>query len=214
MAQQTTQGRWAAFRSWFYDVVIVSMTSTWYRSMLVRVPMEAHILDVGIGTATSLLHNRDIVESKRLHVVGVDIDEHYVAAAKENIARCKLQDRVEVVCTGDYKGGPFDAVYFSGSFMIIPDKVAFLKRCVAMLRSREDSRVYFSQTLEHRGVVGSFMEWFKPWLATLTTIDFGTVTYRDVFEGNVKAAGMAIEGMHIVKKGWFRDQVLVVARMA
>merc|ERR1719238_112540 len=94
--------RWSAFRSWLYDIVIVSMTAVWYRSFLVRVPVNAHVLDVGIGTATSLLHNRDIVVSKRLHVVGTDIDEDYVRAANANVARCKLEDQVRIVCTPKY----------------------------------------------------------------------------------------------------------------
>ena len=204
--------RWSAFRSWLYDAVIVAMTAVWYRSFLVRVPVNAHVLDIGIGTATSLLHNRDIVVSKRLHVVGTGIDEDYVQAANANVARCKLSEQVEIVCTPKYAGGPFDAIYFSGSFMIIPDKSRYLADVSAMLRSTEHSRVYFSQTLEHEGAVGSFMVWFKPLLKWLTTIDFGTVTFRRQFEKHVRDAGLEIEEVQVVKPGRFRDQVLVIAK--
>jgi ubiquinone/menaquinone biosynthesis C-methylase UbiE len=205
--------KWSAFRSWLYDVVIVAMTAIWYRSFLVRVPVNAHVLDIGIGTATSLLHNRDIVVSKRLQVVGTDIDADYVRAANENVVRCRLEEQVRIVCTPRYTGGPFDAIYFSGSFMIIPDKAKYLADMALMLRSKEHSRVYFSQTLEKPGAVGTFMEYFKPLLKWLTTIDFGTVTYRADFEKHVRTAGLEIEEVSVVKAGRFRDQVLVIAKV-
>jgi SAM-dependent methyltransferase len=206
------RARWSQFRSWFYDAIIVAMTATWYRAFLNRVPMDAEILDVGIGTGTGLLHNRDLVVSKRLHVVGIDIDQDYVDAARLNVARCRLGSHVEIICTTNYQGGPFDAIYFSGSFMIIPNKVEFLKRMRGMLRSSEHSRVYFSQTLEKPGIVGAIMTWLKPTLKWLTTIDFGTVTYRRNLEAHIVAAGFVVEDLRIVKPGYFRDQVLVIAK--
>ena len=215
MDKGAAPSRWSSFRSWLYDSVIVSMTAVWYRSFLVRVPMNADVLDVGIGTATSLLHNRDIVVTKRLHILGTDIDEDYVVAARENIRRCNLEQLIEIECTPKYEGSKqFDAIYFSGSFMIIPNKSDFLRHCAGKLRSATDGRVYFSQTLERPGIVGKFMTWFKPALRWLTTIDFGTVTYRADIERDIRAAGLTVEEVQIVRPGRFRDQVLIVAKLA
>ena len=38
------------FRSWIYDVAIISMTSEWYKAVLERAKPGERILDVGIGT--------------------------------------------------------------------------------------------------------------------------------------------------------------------
>ena len=72
-------GWWQSFRSWCYDYVIVWMTASWYRAFLVRLPTNAEVLDIGIGTATALLHNRDILVSKKINVIGLDIDNDYTS---------------------------------------------------------------------------------------------------------------------------------------
>ena len=67
--------------AWFYDVIIVHMTRLWYKVVLDRVDENSNVLDIGIGTATALLKNKDIVEKKKLNVVGVDYDQSYINAA-------------------------------------------------------------------------------------------------------------------------------------
>jgi hypothetical protein len=55
-----------------------------------------YMLDVGIGNATALTRNKELVVSKNLNVHGVDIDLDYIIAAKTNIINCDMQDRITV----------------------------------------------------------------------------------------------------------------------
>jgi SAM-dependent methyltransferase len=207
------QTKWNNGRSWLYDTVIVAMTTVWYRTVLTALPMDAEVLDVGIGTATSLLHNRDLIVSKRMRVVGVDYDAAYIDSARLAIAQCKLQQHVDVKCSGieNYIGGPFDAVYFSGSFMILPDKMRMLQHCHRMLKDREHGRIYFTQTLEKRGLVGSLMHVVKPILKLLTTIDFGGVTYEDELVAVIREAGLVVVENKVIAAGRFRSSVMITA---
>ena len=224
---------YAAFKSWIYDTLIVAMTTVWYREVLTRLPTDASVLDVGIGTATSLIGNRDLLISKKLHFTGVDYDASYIDAAAEGIVRHHLQPFVEVVCCSIHDFDPavhckskegshhhhnhsrhlFDAVYFSGSFMIIPDKVKALQRTVGMLKHPHSSgsRIYFTQTFETPGIVGFVMSFVKPMLKYLLSIDFGSVTYEKDFKRVLKEADVTIHEIHVMHKSAFRRQVLVVA---
>lgn len=227
-------------RSWIYDSVIVNTTKRWYREVLTALPVNAHVLDVGIGTATSLLENRDLLVSKKLHLTGVDYDEHYVKAAIENVNRFGLASQVALVHASIHDYTPpattstttassssttttspckFDAVYFSGSFMIIPNKAEALRRCVQMLKkpTRGDdatlSRVYFTQTFEKDGLVGRYVTpWAKFALKTLLTIDFGTVTFEEDFLAVLEAADVEVESRVTLHKSLFREQVMIVAK--
>jgi ubiquinone/menaquinone biosynthesis C-methylase UbiE len=226
-----------SLRSWVYDTVIVNMTKRWYREVLTKLPIKACILDVGIGTGTSLLENRDLIVSKQLHVTGVDYDEHYVITAIENVKRFGLERQVEVVhasihdyfpavpaasssSSSDEDERPFDAIYFSGSFMIIPDKAKALQRCIRMLKPttagspKGSGRVYFTQTFEHEGVVGRYVTpWVKAGLKALLTIDFGSVTFEKDFLAVLEAANVEVEQRVSLGKTMFREQVLIVAKM-
>lgn len=203
-------------RSDLYDHLIVAMTARWYRSFLCKLPANAKVLDVGIGTATALIANKDILIQRNISVIGVDYDEHYVIAAKENVRVAGLADRVSLVYASihDYApsdaDGKFDAVYFSGSFMIIPNKSAALKRCKDFMVPRT-GRFYFTQSFEHRGVVGSFVNLVvKPLLKMTTSIDFGSVTYVDDF-GKTVSEHAKIESFETLSAGTFRDEALVIA---
>ena len=211
--------KWCQFRSYIYDTFIVAMTTVWYREVLVDVPVGARILDVGIGTATSLLDNRDIIVSKKLKVVGVDYDQDYVDTAQANTKKHKLDSQVNTVCKSihDYEGEGFDVIYFSGSFMIIPNKVEALRRCVDMLKKnpttgKREGTIYFTQTFEQPGLVGYMMSFVKPLLKFLLTIDFGGVTYEKDFRKVLGEAGVHITALKVIEKTAFRSQVIAVAK--
>ena len=65
-------------RVWIYDVAIIKMTRVWYREVLKRLPDNARVLDVGIGTGTALICNKDLIKQKNITVVGIDYDKDYV----------------------------------------------------------------------------------------------------------------------------------------
>ena len=194
-----------------YDYFIVAMTTRWYHSFLLRLPENASVLDVGIGTAASLIANKDIILERTLNIVGVDYDEHYVAAA------ANLEHYISVDCASIHDFSPqigqtFEAVYFSGSFMIIRNKVQALNPCQRMLTA-STGKFYFTQTIEQRGMVAPLVSMIvKPALKMVTSIDFGQVTYRDEFDKTLKAAGLKTELYQVLSGGAFRNEVLVIAQ--
>ena len=82
----------------------------------------------------------------------------------------------------------FDAVYFSGSLTLMPDPPKALRIGASMLK--DGGRVYITQTFQDRK--SSWAEVVKPWLQTITTIDFGKVTYRTEMEAIISRAGLTI----------------------
>jgi ubiquinone/menaquinone biosynthesis C-methylase UbiE len=202
-----------------YDRAITSFTTKWYAEVLQLIPENSRVLDVGIGTGTALLANAELLRAKHISVVGVDYDAGYVERCQRLIAEHDLSRQVSCVCCSFYDFKPaderlFDYVYFSSSFMIMPDRPGAVRKAVDLLVDREDGRLFFTQTFELQK--NTFLEWFKPKLAYLTSIDFGQVTYVEDFDealhqGGAIAVrtlriedGMAVEGT--------RESRLVVAR--
>jgi SAM-dependent methyltransferase len=77
----------------------------------------------------------------------------------------------------DHSGGPYDAIYFSASLMLLPDPVAAIKHVAAQLAP--DGHLIFTQTIQDRR--SPLMERVKPNMHRITTIQFGHVTYEDDF---------------------------------
>lgn len=218
-----------------YDLLIVGLTSEWYRQVLLRIPSNSSVLDVGIGTATSLIQNRDIVLSRGLTVVGVDYEKDYVDFARKNLATSTLRDvvKVEHASIFDYNtdyADKFDAIYFSGSFMIIPNKVDALRHTARMLNPppRIDAEaekrssashnpaggnIFFTQTFENDNLIGRYYTpWLKWMLKMTTTVDYGDVVFEKDFRSALAEAGAEIVEVKTMSYGTNRRFVLVVAR--
>jgi SAM-dependent methyltransferase len=197
-------------RGLVYDTLILRLTSGWYAEVLERVPEGAALLDVGIGTAGALLANADLVERKRLRVTGIDIDADYVGRARRRLRDSTLTDRAEVRLESvyDHRGGPYDAVYFSGSFMLLPEPEQALRHCRALLNP--DGRIFFTQTVHDQPA--RWVEILKPVLKRVTSIDFGRVTYEDDFRAQLHAAGLELEEFTTLARHGSRTSCLAVAR--
>eukprot|EP00978_Attheya_sp_CCMP212_P002056 scaffold4235_cov56-Attheya_sp.AAC.1 len=172
------------------------MTSTWYRAVLSQLPDGSVILDVGIGTASALLSCKDLIISKNLRILGMDIDEAYLDAANQKIKECGLERHVQVKCLSIYDADaiqswlteskiPFlSAVYFSGSFSLLPDPLEALQCATTLLHNHKGvdrGLVYITQTYQRR--TPPFLAWAKPLLKHITTIDFGRViTTKEVLD--------------------------------
>lgn len=200
----------ARARSAIYDALIVGMTAGWYRAVLERLPRGCRLLDVGIGTGAALIANADLLRANAIHVTGLDIDRAYVERCRAAIARSTLQDRIEVRLESidAHDAGPYDAVYFSGSFMLLPDPVATLHRVRSLLSP--DGLVWFTQTFERRR--SRAIERLKPMLRRLTTIDFGRVIYEADFRATLAATGFELLEIHELRPGKRRTAVLAGAR--
>ncbi len=197
-------------RSLVYDTLILDLTSRWYAQVLRRMPEEAAVLDVGIGTAGALLANADLVTQKKLQVTGIDIDADYIERARTRIADSPLASRVEahLESVHDHRGGPYDAVYFSASFMLLPEPERALRHCSALLKP--GGRIYFTQTIQQRP--SRVMEALKPMLRRLTSIDFGRVTYEEDFREQIRGADLELEEFTILGRSGNRAYCLAVAR--
>lgn len=199
-------------RSAIYDTLILRLTSRWYAEVLRRVPEGAALLDVGIGTAGALLANADAVAKKRLRVVGVDVDADYVARARRRIGSSPLAQLAEVRLESvyDHHSGPYDAVYFSGSFMLLPEPERALRHCRALLNP--GGRIFFTQTIQKRPA--RWLEILKPMLKRVTSIDFGRVTYEADFRAQIAAAGLELEEFTTLSEHGSRASCIAVARPA
>ena len=197
-------------RARIYDAAIVHLTAGWYRTVLSRLPVGCRLLDVGIGTGSALLANAALLAARDLHVTGVDIDADYVARCRAAVAARELGARVAVrhESVTDHRGGPYDAVYFSASFMLLPDPAAALRHVGTLLAP--GGQVWFTQTFEHRR--SRAVEVVKPLLRRVTTIDFGRVTYEDDFRRAVAAGGMTLQELEVFEPGRRRSSVLAIAR--
>lgn len=199
-------------RSAIYNLLIPRLTSQWYAVVMRRLPDEAALLDVGIGTAGALLANSDTVREKGLVITGIDIDADYIKHARRALRDSSLADRAEARLESiyDHTGGPYDAIYFSASFMLLPDPEGALRHCHSLLKP--DGRVFFTQTFQT--CPSRWMERFKPLLRRITTIDFGRVTYEEAFREQVAGAGFVIDEFTTLGRHGTRASVLAIARPA
>lgn len=197
-------------RSFIYDTAILPLTTRWYASVLERVSPGAHLLDVGIGTGGALAKNAEIVRSKRIHITGVDIDADYVKACRKRLARIGLSEQVDVHLESvyDHQGGLYDAVYFSASFMLMPDPAACLVHVGSLLKPA--GRVFFTQTFQEKKSV--LVEKAKPMLHKMTTIRFGKVTYEEDFVRVVEGGGFELLELTTLSQGAGRSHRLAVGR--
>lgn len=197
-------------RAWIYDKAIRPLTGGWYAEVLQRVPDGARMLDVGIGTGGALCANAALVRSKKLHITGVDIDGDYVRAARRAVTKHGLADHVDVRLESiyDHGSGPYGAVYFAASFMLMPDPAGALRHVRSLLR--DDGRVFFTQTFEERKSL--LAEAAKPLLKAVTTIDFGQVTYEEDFLEVLDQGGLDVVELSTMGRRGRRTFRLAVTR--
>jgi hypothetical protein len=105
-------------------------------------------------------------------------------------------------------GGPYDAAYWSGSFMLLPDPPGALRHVATLLAP--GGHMYFTQTFEHER--SRAFEILKPLLRMVTSIDFGRVTYEAPFRAALIDGGAVLESLEVLDAGRKRSAILAVAR--
>jgi ubiquinone/menaquinone biosynthesis C-methylase UbiE len=191
------------FSADFYDFVIVRMTAIWYAAVIDRLESGQRVFDVGIGTATALVRNKEKLLQKKASFVGIDYEAPYVRKAEQNLAAegllrkpdggggpvCVFEKSIYdedlgAFCGKEAGGSTFDAAYFSGSLTVMPDPVGALRAVAPLLKP--GGAVYITQTFQKRYV--PLLATVKPVLYYVTTIDFGQLTYEEDIQAIVKAA--------------------------
>lgn len=137
------------------------------------------------------MKNKSALIEKRITVDGVDYDSDYVKECRMHIKTEGLQNYVTVCHQSilDYSGGPYDAIYFSASLMILPNPVHALNHVKSMLT--ENGKIFVTQTVETNR--SFLMELVKPLLKYILTIDFGNVTYEDNLLAAFKDANLRVQ---------------------
>jgi hypothetical protein len=150
------------------------------------------------------------VREKGLRVHGIDVDVAYIRRCRRRLASAGLQDQVHVAVEpfDRHLGGPYEAIYFSGSFMLLPDPGGAVRHLRQLLA--DGGLAYFTQTFEHRR--SSLAERVKPLLRYLTTIDFGRVTYEEDFRAAIAAGGAELVEMVTLHERPQRSARLAIAR--
>ncbi len=200
-------------KSYVYNIMILSMTEKWYRAVLDRMPNGSVILDVGIGTGGALLRCTDLLIKKDLKVVGIDIDGAYVEAGKKSIVNARMSDRISIDVVNVYEGkekilqlakemgvtedsdGRFvDAVYFSGSFSLLPDPVKALLLVSEFVKTKDSveksGNIFITQTYQRR--TPFFLPYMKPLMKYATTIDFGQLVREEDILKTFKESGLDV----------------------
>lgn len=138
-----------------------------------------------------MIKNKSIIIQKELKIDGVDYDVDYVKECQSHIRKDSLEDYITVYHKSilDYHGGPYDAIYFSGSLMILPNRLQALNHVKNMLTP--SGKIYVTQTIEKNR--SYFIELMKPLLKHITTIDFGNVTYEKDLLTAFKEANLKVQ---------------------
>ena len=130
---------------------------------------------IDIGTGTGLPLKKFMETSTADRVLAIDINTSYVKTATE---RFKDDKRVEVRymnfmdVDSDFKE-KFDVIYFGFSFMLMPDKPLALKKAAQLLKP--NGKIFLFLTLYNKK--NSVVEFFKPKMRYITSIDFGETMY-------------------------------------
>jgi ubiquinone/menaquinone biosynthesis C-methylase UbiE len=170
----------ATIAAWIYDLLFYRLSSHWYIAVLNRLSNGAKLLDVGVGTGSSLIANAGLLKEKDIHVHGVDINQAYLKFCQKKIDRNQLNDYISIQEISFYDvpvTTKYDAVYFSASFMLLPDQNAALE--VAKKILNENGMICFTQTFSKEKSI--FWEIIKPILWVFTSVHFGKVTYEKDF---------------------------------
>ena len=77
-----------------YDLLIVRMTTRWYAAVLKELRPRDRLLDIGIGTASALVRNRQAIVDANLFIVGIDYERSYIEKAVTVVANARLKDQV------------------------------------------------------------------------------------------------------------------------
>eukprot|EP00927_Polykrikos_kofoidii_P015803 TRINITY_DN17077_c0_g1_i1.p1 TRINITY_DN17077_c0_g1~~TRINITY_DN17077_c0_g1_i1.p1 ORF type:complete len:309 (+),score=63.97 TRINITY_DN17077_c0_g1_i1:91-927(+) len=181
------------------DFFIVRETTKWCHAVLAELQREDRLLIVNIGTASALVRNAELVAKNQLIIVGTDSDgenikkarraTRYVGIVKQVVLHCKsIHDPQLHELFAD--AARFDAAYINGSLTEMSDPSRTLRATASMLK--DGAKIYITETVQN--TPSPVLQWAKPLLKRLTTVDFGKVTYWSDLQRIIDDVGMQVVG--------------------
>lgn len=193
--------------NYLYKIIIDDVTNICYGNCLEYFPDRSRILDVGIGNGAMIERYHAIIRSRQFSITGIDINRQYLRHCRELIRKYGLQDFIDVHYAPVESYEPpdnhhFDFIFFSMSFMLFEDQQLVLDRIKPWLKP-DGSVVFFQTMFKNRSF---FLEFVKPRLKYVTTVDFGRVTYEQDFFDLLEDKDLAIREDRVLSREWFNGE--------
>ncbi|RJQ77915.1 MAG: class I SAM-dependent methyltransferase [Desulfobacteraceae bacterium] len=198
-------------RNRLYRFFIHDATFYCYDNCLNYFPPQSVVLDVGIGNCTMIQDFHPLISDKKLQIHGIDINRHYLSQCGDMIHRFHLENQIHIYHEAVEQFRPparcaYDFILFSMSFMLFQNQQAVLNRVLKWLKP--GGRLVFFQTmfLNH----SRFLDFLKPKLVYLTTVNFGTVVYEDQFKDFLRQNELRVIEDKMIKKEWYRGEYRMI----
>lgn len=176
--------------AFLYDMVISRfLTITAHVIMMNHMSkLGGSFLDVGSGTGAPLQAIVSQLKQSYDKIVGVDMNHAYTLQSQKRFADDKTVSIYEMnfYNIGDNLKRKFNMIFFSFSFMLMPDQVKAIN--VAKQSLAKDGKISFIMTINQSENL--LLMKIKPLIYRLTSIDFGNVTYQKQFEEILKIGGL------------------------
>ncbi|HPI92110.1 MAG TPA: methyltransferase domain-containing protein [Deltaproteobacteria bacterium] len=194
-----------------YNLFIREATLLCYRNCLDYFPPGSRILDVGIGNGIMIRTFHDLIRHKSLSITGLDINRCYLDHCCTQIRTWGLERNISVKHEPVETYAPpeacwFDFILFSMSFMLLDDPEMVLDRIGSWLKP--GGRVLFFQTMFRNR--SPLMEFLKPRLRYITSVDFGRVIYEEEFSGLLRAKGITVDDDRLISRKWFTGEYRLI----
>jgi ubiquinone/menaquinone biosynthesis C-methylase UbiE len=188
--QNTYKRHLDSVKSTIYNTTIgYFYTSDIMRNILVEIPNNSKILDVGIGTGYAYLQNSDLIKRKNIHITGIDIDSGNIRTAKHNMIDSDLESYTTLVNGDVYKmdenqimNNSFDFLFFLDSYSVIPNIHTMITFCEKYLNST--GIIIVASTLFDR--YDENLDWIKQRLIYISSIEFGNMMLKTNLEEYIK----------------------------
>lgn len=191
-------------------MLIDRATDHGYRNCLDYFPNGARVLDVGIGNGVMIETYHSLIKSKQLKIIGIDINESYIDHCKKLIRKYGLNDNITVykksVEQFQRPKAPFDYILFSMSFMLLFDQPSVLEQIKDWLKPCGE--ILFFQTMFRERY--PLIEYIKPRLKYLTTVDFGGMTYETDFYTLLGKSGYTVRQDRLIQRKWFKGEYRLI----
>lgn len=194
-----------------YKFIIYDVTEQCYENCLNYFPEGSRILDVGIGNGAMLEKFHRLIRAKGLKLTGIDINKSYIDHCDRLIRTYSLEDHISihhepVEAYRPPENNYFDFVLFSMSFMLFSDQKLVLDRIRDCVRPGGEI-VFFQTMFKDRSPL---IEFVKPKLKYVTTIDFGRVTYERDFFALLREKKLSVCHDRLIKREWFKGEYRMI----